>query len=228
MIFSIGAMMTLAPKAVSLLPGLLRASVVAKLLFPGASTPGWLITAMGPIYSLLVYIVLVVPYQISGSGYFVAAMAGFIGAQLWLTRQGFRLARPEPMEEAVELIRKVRGGYIVLNTLGLVFVGAGMYDLLVQLDVPWRGMVSMLLALIANVLILTLIATDMLIASMHRAHQLASDPQWKPHQEAYAASISNFVEGSEATPPAPTTAPAGSEASPPAPAPAQPPDPNQW
>src|SRR5690606_5477730 len=93
MLASLGVMLDLAPKAVSLLPGLLRGAITSKLLFPGASGPGWLVLLMAPIYAVLMYLVLMVPYQLTASGYFVVAMVGLIGAQMWLGRMGYRLAR---------------------------------------------------------------------------------------------------------------------------------------
>ena len=47
---SFGAMIELGPRAVSLMPGLLRGAITSKLLFPGASGPGWLVLLVAPVY----------------------------------------------------------------------------------------------------------------------------------------------------------------------------------
>src|SRR4029077_12613155 len=88
------AMLQLATTAISLMPGLIRASQVIKLLFPGSSAPGWLIVVAAPIYALLAYVILIIPYQFTGSGWFVAGVIGIITGQILLAREGFALAQP--------------------------------------------------------------------------------------------------------------------------------------
>ena len=60
------AMLQLAPKVISLMPGLIRSSMVIKLLFPGSSAPGWLIVLCAPLYALIAYAILIIPYQFTG------------------------------------------------------------------------------------------------------------------------------------------------------------------
>lgn len=192
-VFSVASMMTLAPKAFALLPGILRASIICKMLFPGSSAPGWLVTMMGPIYAVLIYILMVMPLQISGSGLFIASMVGLIGAQLYLSKQGLKLARPESYEDAVALIKKVRAGYLVLNAIGISFAVIAMAGLFDQLSIPWTSIVSLLVGLAANVLLLTLIATDLLIVNLRRADAVARDPSTLLQREAFSQSISSFA-----------------------------------
>ena len=194
MVASVAAMIDLAPKAISLMPGLLRGSLTSKLLFPGASGPGWLVLLLAPIYALLMYVVLIVPYQLTGNVVFVPAMIGLIGAQIWLGRMGYQLARPERLAEALVLVRKVRGTYVVLNLIGLVFVTFGVADMLKQFDLPvWRGF-QILLALVVNVLLLTLIATDQIVANLVRGQRLLGLPGTGEAQADFARDIAHFDE----------------------------------
>ena len=95
------AMLQLAPKAISLMPGLIRASLVIKLLFPGSPAPGWLIVMAAPLYALLAYVILIIPYQFTGSGWFIAGVLGIVAGQAMLARSGFQLAQPLTEDEAL-------------------------------------------------------------------------------------------------------------------------------
>ena len=66
----------LGPKIISLMPGLIRASIVTKLQFPGTTAPGWLMMLAAPLYALFAYIIVLLPYQITGSWQFLAGNAG--------------------------------------------------------------------------------------------------------------------------------------------------------
>src|SRR5436305_1457795 len=57
MMFGMQALMVLGPKVISLMPGMIRASIVAKLQFPGATAPGWLMMLAAPVYALFAYII---------------------------------------------------------------------------------------------------------------------------------------------------------------------------
>ena len=186
--------MQLAPKAVSIMPGLLRGSITSKLLFPGASGPGWLVLLMAPIYAMLMYVVLMMPYQLTGSGYFVAAMVGLIGAQLWLGRMGYRLAKPENLDEAIVLVRRVRTGYLLLNLAGLAFVTAGLWRLVEVIDFAKLSILQTLLSFLVNVLLLTLIATDLIVANLARGQRQLVAPGVANAQAVFQRDVSAFVD----------------------------------
>ncbi|HUS65670.1 MAG TPA: hypothetical protein VMZ28_14065 [Kofleriaceae bacterium] len=188
------AMMQLAPKAVSIMPGILRGAITSKLLFPGASGPGWLVLLMAPIYAILMYVVLMLPYQLTGSGYFVAAMVGLIGAQLWMGRMGYRLARPESFDEALALVRRVRAGYLLLNLAGLAFIAAGMWTLVKTLDLAKLSVVHTLFSFLVNVLLLTLIATDNIVANLARGQRQLIAPGVANAQAIFQRDVSAFVD----------------------------------
>jgi hypothetical protein len=186
------AMLTLAPKAVSLMPGMLRASIAAKLLFPGASAPGWLMVMAAPIYALLVYVVLLMPYQLTGNGLFVLAVAGFIGAQIWLARSGYALARPLTPEQSRPLVRRARMGYLTGNLIGALFVFIALIDLVDTLEFKPVSIINIGLALLANVFLLTLIATDLVLVGLDRARTPQQDAQAQAIRADYERKIEEF------------------------------------
>jgi len=191
---SFAAMVELAPRAVALLPGILRGSITAKLLFPGASGPGWLVLLLAPIYATIMYIVLLIPYQVTASGFFVAAMAGFIGAQLWMGRMGFKLARPERIDEALALVKRIRGTYLLLNLFGIVFAVVGVYQLFDQLDIPYVQMAKLFINVLVSVLLLTLVATDIIVANLARGQALLHEPGTQQAYATFQRDVSQFAD----------------------------------
>lgn len=196
MLGSIVAFLELAPSAISLMPGLVRASIVSKLLFPGSAAPGWLIVLTTPIYGLLIYVVLLTPYQMTGNGFFIVAMLGLIGAQVWLGRVGFTIARPMPQDQALQQIRKARMGYLLSNLMGLAFVAIALWDLVSAFNLSIVGMAEALTALFVKVLLLTLIATDIMLMAFDRARGIAGDPASAALHQSYNQELSRFM-GSE-------------------------------
>ena len=163
------AMLQLAPKAISMMPGLVRASLVIKLLFPGSTAPGWLIVVAAPLYALLAYVILIVPYQFTASGWFIGGVIGLVSAQVLLARAGFALARPLTEDEAVVAIKRVRSYYVTMMFVSAILIVIALSSLVVQLNLPWTDVVLTVLKFETNVLILTLIGSDLVIKNLDQA-----------------------------------------------------------
>ena len=167
LVVSIFALLTLAPKAVSLLAGSIRAGLVTKMLFPGTSGPGWLVVAGTPLYTLFVFTLLIVPYQLTGSGWYAGAMVALAAAQIAVARAGYRLTKPMTHEDAVGVVRGARAVYLI--AIG-AFVGcllAALGSMVEKLGAT--SIISVALSFQTNVLILTLIGSDLVIAGLNRA-----------------------------------------------------------
>jgi hypothetical protein len=203
--YSLNALLVLAPKAISLMPGLIRAAIVTKMLFAGASAPGWLIMIGAPIYGLLTYVLLVVPYQITGSGFFVLAIISIIAAQVMLGRAGYALAKPMTQADALMVVRKVRTSYLVCLALGGLFVVVALYSLISQMNIPALTVVTALLSFQASVLILGLITTDLLITGFDRARGLTAGTTALTDE--YNRKLSAFIGVDSMQPPPPGPAP---------------------
>ena len=175
MVGSLQAMIHLGPKAVSLVAGMVRGSLVTKLLFPGASAPGWLVVLGAVLYSLFIYVVLVVPFQITGSYYFVGAICSIVIGEVLLARGGYRLARPMTRDEAIAGVKKARGAYFTAIICGAVFILLAMRDMIEVLDFTWLTVVNLIGTFLTNVWILSIITTDLLIDSLDRARLSATD-----------------------------------------------------
>ena len=200
-VFSMLAMLQLAPKAISLMPGLIRSSMVIKLLFPGSSAPGWLIVMASPMYALLAYVILIIPYQFTGSGWFVAGILGVIAAQSVLARAGFQLARPLSEEEALFQIKKVRRYYIGVMLISAVLIIIALGSLVWKLNLRATDVILAVLKFESNVLILTMIGADLVVTNLDKArHYTAGRDHVEDATENKIAAFVSF----EAPPPPPS------------------------
>jgi hypothetical protein len=168
-VFAMIAMLQLAPKAISLMPGLIRASLVIKLQFPGATAPGWLIVMCAPLYALLAYVVLVIPYQFTGSGWFIAGVLGVVAGQAVLARAGFALAQPLSEEEALRQVARVRTYYVVVMVGSAVMIVVALASLIDQLNMGVTSIITAVMKFETNVLILTMIGADLVVTNLDRA-----------------------------------------------------------
>jgi hypothetical protein len=171
---SVQAMIHLAPKAVSLVAGMVRGSIVTKLLFPGSSAPGWLMVLGAIIYALFIYVVLIIPFQITASYYFVGAVCAIVVGEFLLARGGYRLARPLTREQAIAGVKQARAAYLTALVAGVVFIVLAMIDLIDVLHLRWITAVNLIGTFLTNVWILTVITTDILIDSLDRARGMTA------------------------------------------------------
>jgi hypothetical protein len=168
-VFAMIAMLQLAPKVISLMPGLIRSSMVIKLLFPGSTAPGWLIVLAAPLYAMYAYAILIIPYQFTGSGYFIAGILGVILAQASLARAGYQLARPLGEQEALKHIKKVRTWYVSVMVLSAALLIVALGSLVDQLNLRITDVITTVLKFETNVLILTMIGADLVVTNLDRA-----------------------------------------------------------
>jgi hypothetical protein len=163
------AMFQLAPKVISLMPGLIRSSLVIKLLFPGSAAPGWLIVMAAPVYALIAYALLIIPYQFTGEPWFIVGILLIVFAQALVARSGFRLARPLTQDEAIVHIKTVRKFYLTLLFTGALCIVGGLGMLAKLLSLKWTSIASTLLKFESNVMTLTMIGADLVVTNLDRA-----------------------------------------------------------
>jgi hypothetical protein len=166
LVFGVQALLALGPKVISLMPGLIRASIVTKLLFPGTTAPGWLMMLAAPFYALFAYIIVLLPYQVTGSWQFVVGNTGILLAQVFIGLSGRRLTVPLTTQESHDRIHKSWLAYIGILVVSAVFVVYGLYEFVHELHLGAVRVVTGVLAFVANVLLDTLIGTDAIVSAM--------------------------------------------------------------
>jgi hypothetical protein len=164
--FGVQALLALGPKIISLMPGLIRASIVTKLLFPGTTAPGWLMMLAAPFYALFAYVIVLLPYQMTGSWHFVVGNAGLLAAQIYIGINGRKLTVPLTTEESHHRIHKAWLIYIGMIVVSAGFMMYGLYDFISQIHFGIVRVITGILATISNVLLDTLIGTDAIVSAM--------------------------------------------------------------
>lgn len=190
---AMNAVIGLAPKALSLVPGLLRAALTAKALFPGSATPGWLILLGTPYYILLLFVVMLMPYQIAGGGLMALALFCFLGAPIFLIRAGRKLASPSELDPALAQIRQTRLASAILNGAGGLFLFIGLIDLVSTLDLNPLDAVVPIFGIVANVFVLGVIGVDTTVVAMTRAHASHETPEQTAARERFAQDMDAFI-----------------------------------
>lgn len=176
--FGVKALLVLGPKVISLMPGLIRAAIVSKLLFPGTTAPGWLMMLAAPLYALFAYIIVLLPYQITGSWLFLAGNAGLLSAQIFIAVAGRRLTEPLELDEASRRIQRSWKAYMGIMMVSAGFMIFGLHDFISQLNLSNLRIVSSVLAFISGVLLLTLIGTDGIVGGMaHFRKEVVPNPE---------------------------------------------------
>jgi hypothetical protein len=182
--FGIKALLVLGPKTISLMPGLIRASIVSKLLFPGTSGPGFLMILAAPLYALFAYVIILMPYQLTASIYFLVGLFGVMLAQVFIAMSGRLLTLPLVRDEAVQRIQRNWLAYIGILLASAGVMLAGVYDLVTRLDYSVVSVLTTIISFAANVLVLTLIGTDTIIANMHRLAERRQHDEQHQHLRA--------------------------------------------
>lgn len=192
LVFGVKAMLVLAPKAVSLMPGIIRASIVTKLLFPGTAAPGYLMVLAAPLYALFAYIVILLPYQITASFYFVAGIIGVTIAQVFITTAGLKLTMPLAFWESRIRVHKYWLAYILILVASAALIVAGAADFVTKLDFGAVSVISTAISFLANVLVLTLIGTDTIVANLHRLSRRRIDEAQEALRQESVAKLERF------------------------------------
>jgi hypothetical protein len=167
LVMGVRALLVLGPKVISLMPGLIRASIVSKLQFPGTTAPGWLMMLAAPFYALFAYIIVVLPYQVTGSWQFLVGNAGVLLAQIFIGVSGRRLTVPLSSHESYERVHKTWLAYIGILVLSAGFMIYGLWEFIRELHLGYIHIVTGVLSFASNVLLDTLIGCDAIIAAMY-------------------------------------------------------------
>lgn len=167
------ALLSLSPKIISLLQGMIRASIATKTLFPGASAPGWLMVLAAPLYMIIFYVFVLLPYHFTDSGLVVTGLLLVLAAKGSLVRAGLRLTRPMPGDAARRSTQRALSVWLALLMTGALFIIGGLWDLVSQ--APVVTALNFALSMASNILLLTLISTDAIISGLDRARGTSAE-----------------------------------------------------
>jgi magnesium-transporting ATPase (P-type) len=119
-----------------------------------------------PFYALFAYIIVLLPYQITGSWQFIVGNTGILFAQVFIGVSGRQLTVPLSAQESHDRIHKRWLAYIGILVVSALFMVYGLYDFVTQIHLGPVRVVTGILAFVSNVLLDTLIGTDAIVAAM--------------------------------------------------------------
>ena len=167
----------LAPKVLALIPGILRAAIIAKAAFPMSSMPGRVIQIAAPFDSLLMFVVLILPYQMTGGGWMVPAILLLTLAPIFFYVGGKRLAKPHTLELALKDIGWTRRGAIAGNLLGGLCLVVGLMVTVGSVEFNGSHLIGFgdiflaVFTLIAEIFRLEVIGIDIMLGAMVGLHE---------------------------------------------------------
>ena len=121
------------------------------------------------MYALLAYVILIIPYQFTGSGWFIAGILGVVAGQAVLARAGFALARPQTEAEAFHHIKRVRLYYMIVMTISAALIIIALGSLVAKLNLRATDVILAVLKFETNVLLLTMIGADLVVTNLDKA-----------------------------------------------------------
>ncbi|MCE9572516.1 MAG: hypothetical protein K8W52_05115, partial [Deltaproteobacteria bacterium] len=171
---SMHALLMMVPITLALVPGAVRGTTVAKLLFPGAAAPGWAILVAAPAGGVLAVAVLVPPLQLTGSGFFAATVLTVAAAAALAAREGWQLARPLSADATRAVVARNRNPLIAVNSLAGVFAMLAVIELVDQTGLRAATTIAAACGIAIHVVLFALITTDAIVAALDHARRAAA------------------------------------------------------
>lgn len=150
-------------KIIAIFPGIIRSSMGLKTLLPESATPGWIVALITPIYTLMLLLTMITVNQLQGNWLLFFAALCLMTAPLIYLIFAKAIVRPHEAKEIGSVITPIRLAIGILTTVGLVLLSIWVLDLPM---VSFGDVFKFIFGLIANVLLLTVVVTDIVIQTM--------------------------------------------------------------
>lgn len=189
----------LAPKILALIPGILRAAIIAKAAFPTSPMPGWLMMVAAPFDALLMCAVLSLPYQMESGGWMLPAIVLLTFAPVFFYRGGKRLSAPHTLDEALAIIKSTRRWAILANVIGGLCLLIGLAMTLGRIELAGHRLFSVfdavmpIISLVAGIFILEVVGIDILLGAMIRLYDAQTRADDAAARTAYEAEMGTLV-----------------------------------
>jgi len=168
--FALGVFMTIAPKAIALFPGIIRASIGLKTLVPESASPGWAAAIMAPLYAIFLLTMVSVVNQAQGDVFLILGVICYmIGPMVYLVFAK-RMVRPHTAEETSTIVRPLRhlaGGFTLAGTLLVAIFVLRLPQL------SFGDALGFLVGVGGNLLLMTVVASDLILALLYQSYRQA-------------------------------------------------------
>jgi hypothetical protein len=148
--------------------GVLRASLSTKTLIPASIVCGWGSMLLAATIAVPWYIVLSIVSQIEAEGLIILGVICLLAAPLSIVFKARRLGVPLTPEEATPLVKRTKMWLTGLNALGVAMIIAYFMD---RDKVTAMDVVTMIIHYFANLMLVQVVAVDMLVLLLDRAHR---------------------------------------------------------
>lgn len=175
LMIALALFMKIGPAVIGLCGGIVRSSMTVKTLLPESPLPGWAAVAFGPIYGLLLVVVMVIVLQTSGSPLIVLALAALVASPLTYLQKWRAVLRAHSSDEVSGVVLPIRDRASLLNLVGVVLLAT---FLMTSSNFTWLQALTFLAAAVSSMMLMTLVAGDMLVvligASWQQTQSLGS------------------------------------------------------
>lgn len=175
LMIALALFMKIGPAVIGLCGGIVRSSMTVKTLLPESPLPGWAAVAFGPIYGLLLVVVMVIVLQTSGSPLIVLALAALVASPLTYLQKWRAVLRAHSGDEVSGIVLPIRDRASLLNLVGVVLLAT---FLMTSSNFTWLQALTFLAAAVSSMMLMTLVAGDMLVvligASWQQTQSLGS------------------------------------------------------
>jgi hypothetical protein len=119
LVVSSGAFLMLLPALISLIPGAINACLRVKTLLPGAQLPGWLLTAVAPMFLLFWLVMLVLVNPAVQGPWLVLGLVLWAGSPFLYTLRGRDVVHAQPGSEGIARVARVKRTVTVVALAGI-------------------------------------------------------------------------------------------------------------
>ena len=156
-----------APKLLSVFPGLIRASVTLKTLLHESPVPGYTVVLFAPVYAMFVLVVFTTLNQIQGDLLLLAGVGCLVLAPLVYLWRARDFLRPHTADESATLVRGVRRQAYLFNAAGTAIVVLFLLDLD---TVSALQVMEFVVTAGGGVLLTTVVAADLVLGLLRLEH----------------------------------------------------------
>jgi hypothetical protein len=166
--FALSIFFSVGPRAVALFPGIIRSSLAVKTLLPESPSPGWVVTIVGPLYSVFLLVLVAGVIQTQASFFLLGGVVCMMLSPAVYVVRRKALIRPQTPAEAARVVSTTKRAAGIFSLAGVVLLTIFVVRR-PQLEV-WN-LLGFLMGVVGNVLVLTVVGADLVLGMLRAAHE---------------------------------------------------------
>lgn len=175
-----------APRAFSLFPGLIRASMTVKTLVPMSPLPAWVTVLIAPFYAVMFAVLVVMLAQLQGDEMLMGGVFCFLVSPFIYLAKAPALLQAYTRPTSDDETKKARLLAMGTNALGLILVTAWVIELEV---LGFVEALEFVCAVLGSFVFINVVGADLMVALMYYGHEQAQTFASGPHLREYEQRI---------------------------------------